>query len=256
MSEGFASGQAPDRVTPPGAATNADSVSRYVVARPFRSFSGPFFYPDGDGGGDPPADPPKPADPPADPPKPAATPTLAELQQQLESATKQIGELRQEAAKHRTTANDYKTKLDELDREKLTKEQQLEADVKRYRDEVLPELQKRTRSLEVQVAASEKNVVDPEAAAQLLDWTSVDQGASIAEALDALIAAKPWLVKQTAAPAAAPATTSPAAGTSSTGQKTSFTEAEIDAMSDADYEANRAAIFAALRNGKVARGKS
>lgn len=40
----------------------------YRAAYPFRSFSGPFFYPEGEGGGDnPPADPPEKKDPPADP---------------------------------------------------------------------------------------------------------------------------------------------------------------------------------------------
>jgi hypothetical protein len=53
-------------------------------------------------------------------------------------------------------------------------------------------------------------VVDPDAAQKLLDWESVEKGASIEDAMAALVTAKPWLLAKQVPTAPAGSPTNPA----------------------------------------------
>lgn len=127
--------------------------------------------------------------------------------------------------------------------------------------------------LTVQVAAVTKGIIDPDAAVKLLDWQAVANGTSIADALDRLVAEKPYLKRQidaaptqpaqppAAPPASAAATppaptvppsqSSPASPPSGATTLPVFTEAQIAKMSNAEYERNREAIMTAMRDGRV-----
>jgi hypothetical protein len=189
--------------------------------------------------------------PPAAPPE---TPTLS-----VEDLTKIVADLRRENASHRVTAKDAKDKLDALELSKLSDDERTKAELKKLREETLPAHERTIQQLTVQVAAQTLNVIDPDAAAKLIDWDSVASGTSVEDALKALIVAKPYLLKPTAAPVAAPAvvpavvpasTSSPAAATAS-GSALSYTKESLSKMPFAEYEANRDSIQAALREGRV-----
>lgn len=143
--------------------------------------------------GDPPlADPPA-GDPPNDPPK--ADPPVDEKD-------KLIAKLRKEAAQHRTNA---KTKGEEKDNliAILKKEigidenSDVEAQIKAANDKA----NQRIINAEVKVLANEMQFIDPSDAKVFLDRTAIevdDEGnvTGIKEALEALKAAKPHLIKQ------------------------------------------------------------
>ena len=195
----------------------------------------------------PPATPPvvPPAPPPATPPeKPALT---------LEELTKMVADLRKEAGDNRVKAKDAQDKLDALESAKLTDEQRTQAELKKLREETVPALELTNRTLTVQVAAVALNIVDPDAAAKLIDWDAVNAGATVEDALKALVVAKPYLLKtttQVTAPVVPPSVTSPAAATSA-GVPLSFTKEALGKMTPAQYETNRDAIHDALRAGRV-----
>ena len=198
----------------------------------------------------PPATPPvvPPAPPPATPPeKPALT---------LEELTKMVADLRKEAGDNRVKAKDAQDKLDALESAKLTDEQRTQAELKKLREETVPALELKNRTLTVQVAAVALDIVDPDAAAKLIDWDAVNAGATVEDALKALVVAKPYLLKTPAqaAPVSSavvpPSVTSPAAATSA-GVPLSFTKEALGKMTPAEYETNRSAIHDALRAGRV-----
>lgn len=172
---------------------------------------------------------------------------------------KWIRDLRSEAAARRVEANDLKTKVETYEREKLSDVEKLQADVKKFNDEILPDKERTIRQLQVQVAAAQSGVVDPEAVVQLLDWSKVDKGMSINDAINDLLESKPYL-KATAqttplptptTPTTPPSTTAPGAPGTPTTQAQSFTQQQIANMSEGEYEANREAIFAALTSGRL-----
>lgn len=122
---------------------------------------------------------------------------------------------------------------------------------------------------EARLAAHELGIVDPDAAVKLADWDTVEYGedgkpTNARSILEALVAAKPYLVKPAGAPEAPKPAPRPGApqpgGTANPGRGTvpgqggapTFTESQI-----ADrkfYEANREAIFLAMRQGRVVPG--
>lgn len=172
---------------------------------------------------------------------------------------KWVRDLRSEAAARRVEANTLKEKVDTYEREKLTDLEKLQADIRKLNEDVLPEKDKTIRQLQVQVAAAQSGVVDPDAVVQLLDWSKVDGGMSINDAINDLLESKPYL-KATAqttplptptTPTTPPSTTAPGAPGTPTTQAQSFTQQQIANMSEGEYEANREAIFAALTSGRL-----
>jgi hypothetical protein len=166
-----------------------------------------------------------------------------------------VADLRKEAGDNRVKAKDAQDKLDALESAKLTDEQRTQAELKKLREETVPALELTNRMLTVQVAAVALDIVDPDAAAKLIDWDAVNAGATVEDALKALVVAKPYLLKtpaQAAPPSAVvpPSVTSPAAATSA-GVPLSFTKEALGKMTPAEYETNRSAIHDALRAGRV-----
>jgi len=203
----------------------------------------------------PPADPP-PADPPADPP-PADPDTFSR---------EYVEGLRREAAERRTTANQLKTQLDsvskQLDELKggvgtqfeeqikgLTDAQaKLEADL-RITEERLKYA--RIESAVVKEAVGLK-IVDPEAAYKLLDHKDLtydDDGlpTNAKDALEALVATKPYLVGQGGSPP--PNSGGP---TNPQSPKTPvITRESLKQMSPDEINANWETISGALKEGKL-----
>lgn len=205
------------------------------------------------------------ATPPVDPAKAATTsptsghPATTPDPAKPETFTREYVEgLRRENADWRTKYQTANTELDGLKREKMTKEQQLEADVKKYADEVVPGLNKRIQHLEVQVTAGKLGIVDPELAALALDWNAIAGGKSVELALNELLALKPWLKQAgTATPAATPPTVTVPPSSSSpatppaSNQPASFTKSQLDKMSQAELERRMAEIDQAIAEHRV-----
>lgn len=154
--------------------------------------------------GAPPADPPK-EDPPAHPP---ADPTKTFDEAYVKS-------LREEAAKYRTKAKELESKIETLPNEitsKVLKALGLEPDPQKNFDQQLADANKKAQeaeqranvrliNAEVKLLAAEMGLIDADAALALMDKANVavdEHGAvkGVKEALEALVAAKPWLKKQ------------------------------------------------------------
>ena len=138
-------------------------VRRSQTARaglPFRSFSGPFFYPDGDGGG---GDPPK-SDPPKDDPKPtdalaSLTPEQRKAFDDAMAAARRDGE-KSGKTKAQQEIDAARTKADEdAERERLTKAGEFET-VKKDLEGKFAAVSGEKETLAQQVAKAEE-VVTP-----------------------------------------------------------------------------------------------
>jgi hypothetical protein len=197
-----------------------------------------------------------PATPPV--PPPVAAPALSEKPAlSVEDYIKMLADVRKEAADHRVKAKEAQDKLDAANLEKLTVEERTVAELKKLREETLPALEKANRQLTVQVAAVALNIVDPDAAAKLVDWDAITSGTSIEDALKALVIEKPYLLRPAQAavlPSAAPiipaSTSSPAASTTAS-SPLSYTKESLSKMSHDEYAANRDSILQALREKRV-----
>ena len=166
----------------------------------------------------PPANPETPAGPaetrnaspsPANPATPALPTQMPDLDNEAawEGFPKWIRELRQENARRRTENTTLTQKVTDLEREKMSEADRLKADFEAATKTTIPDLQKQVRTLTVQLTAQGMGIVDPEAATTFLDWTAIDQGTSVEDALNQLVEKRPWLKGAV--------TTTPAASTSS-----------------------------------------
>jgi hypothetical protein len=220
----------------------------------------------------PPTDPPAnpgdssaPTTPPAAPtPQPSAPTPQAPANPEDDSALselpswaqKHIKDLRKESGDYRTKFNDASTKLTEIERAALTESERTKLDLQNLQTSVLPEKDQQIRELQVQIAATQQNVVDPEAVVKFLDWSKVDAGMSVNDAINELLEAKPYLKAQAvtpppATPTAPPSSSSPASPAGGTGTAARFTQSQLGSMSTAEYETNRDAIYEAMRDGRV-----
>jgi hypothetical protein len=169
---------------------------------------------------------------------------------------KYIRDLRRENGDYRTKYQDATTKLTEIERANMTEAERVKADLENLQTNVLPTKDQQIRELQVQIAASAKGVVDPEAVVKFLDWSKVDSGTSVNQAIDDLLAAKPYLkASQPAAtppaPTAPPSSSSPAAPAGGGGTAARYTQSQLNSMSQAEFEKNRSAIFEAMADGRV-----
>lgn len=211
----------------------------------------------------PPTTPPQ-TPPPATPPL-ATPPSLPDSMPDLESddawgnLPKWVRELRNENASRRVEAKSLQDKVDEFERAQMTELQAAQADAEKFKNE-LTSKDTKIRELQVQVAASSAGVVDTEAVVRLLDWSKVDAGQSINEAITDLLEAKPYLKATTATPPTAPdpkPTTPPsttATGSPGNGDNNGpavFTRKQLDAMTSEEYEKNRDKIMEALSQGRI-----
>ena len=194
------------------------------------------------------------ATPPVDPATPPATPAPVDPAKPETFTREYVESLRRENADVRVK---YKTAQDELDtlkRASMTKEQQVELDLKNRDEVVIPSLKRENQKLSVQVTASKLGIVDPEAASLLLDWSAIDAGKNVELALTELLVVRPWLKAQgpTATPAAPPAVTAPPSQSSPATPPASnapprFSKSQVDAMSDAERERRLPEILQAMR---------
>jgi hypothetical protein len=178
----------------------------------------------------------------------------------------EVARMTQELAEARREAAKYRIEHQKLADEKLTAEQKLQRDYEASKTELtavqreLSEL-KLTRAIERK--ASALNIINPEVAARLLDWSEVkfdDNGApkNLDALLTALIQAEPYLVansqqsqQQTTRPASSGGATNPGAGgVGGLGNPPgTWSRTAIAKMSDAEYIRNRAAIQEAMNKG-------
>lgn len=145
----------------------------------------------------PPVDP-APVDP-VTPPTPDPQPTVFD-----ETYVKQ---LRSENANHRIKNKELQEALEAYQRKERTDLENLSNDVTKYKGDI-DSLKRENQKLLVQVEAAKLGIVDPEAASLLLNWSAIESGTPVNEALADLLDSRPWL-KQTQA-AATPAPTTPA----------------------------------------------
>lgn len=218
---------------------------------------------------------PEPAPPESAPATPDETPEEPE-EFDRDRALKLIAKLRGEEKRARDldkrTADQAKRLADYERREReaadaqLSEQERLATQLKRAEAELQLERQQARDTinrLEVQAHASRLQIVDPEAAVKLLDWAQLeysDDGTpqNVEEALQALVAAKPYLAKAASAAPAAPPATSAAQPQTSVGNGATrtadasqrvFTVAEISSYPF--YRANREAIQVAMREGRI-----
>lgn len=164
----------------------------------------------------------------------------------LEQALAALAATRREAAQHRTEAAALKKEKADAETAKLSATEKLSKRAQQLEAELEQERENRrdvTTRYEVQLKAAAMGIVDPDAAAKLLDWSMVefaDDGSpkNIQDALAALVKAKPYLVQ---GPPAAGAT-----NPSRNHSQGSLTRAQIEKMTPQEMRARWAEIQAAL----------
>jgi hypothetical protein len=200
----------------------------------------------------PPVDP-APIDP-VTPPTPDSQPTVFD-----ETYVKQ---LRSENANHRIKNKELQEALEAYQRKERSDLENLTNDVTKYRGDI-DNLKRENQKLLVQVEAAKLGIVDPEAASLLLDWSAIDTGKPVNEALADLLDSRPWLkqVQQTQAPTTPPVQTpttptppanpaNPANPDKHEGKKR-YTKGELDAMSQAQMAAELDDVLYAMEHGLV-----
>ncbi|MGZ3677031.1 MAG: phage scaffolding protein [Ktedonobacterales bacterium] len=178
----------------------------------------------------------------------------------LEQALRELANVRREAAEHRVARRALETEKAEAEQAKLSKEEQLAAklaEAEKAKTEIVSRTQERMLAYETKIAATELNLVDPEAALKLLDASRIEfaedgSPKNLVKLLKELVAAKPYLVaqqNQPAKPTVSPSSpTNPASGA---GHTNTITEQYIASLSPEEYQKQRAAIFQARREGRI-----
>lgn len=172
--------------------------------------------------------------------------------------------LREEAKTNRIKADNatkdaktLKDKVDAFERDKLTEDEKLKADLNKYANELVPQKDKQIRSLQVQVQASKLGIVDPEAAEKLIDWNAIDatDSTAVEQALSDLITSKPWLKKTETdgKPPKVTSSTSPANPSSSNNATKKFTRADLQKMTPDEINKlySEGGLKEALEEGRV-----
>lgn len=203
-----------------------------------------------------PSENPAPVDPAVDDPTPTPDPTS---DPKLFDETYVKG-LRTENANHRIKNRELLDQLEAYQRKERTDFENLQADLDKYKGDMTG-LKRENQKLVVQVAAAKLGIVDPDAAAQLLDWSAIDGGAPVEEALATLLETRPWLKKVEAAtpapttpttPTTPPAPTTPAnpANPEHEGKKR-YTKSELDRLTIKETAAQLDDIQYAMANGLI-----
>jgi hypothetical protein len=178
-----------------------------------------------------------------------------------EQMAREITRLRRLEAEHRTARHDLESWKAERERADMTDYERVQADLvasERQRNELVTKHQEKMVAYETRLAAQELHFVDIADAVKLLDQAKIefsDDGTpkNLSKLLKDLAADKPYLVGQATTPASEPAPrngapTNPASGAIASAI---LTEAQIAAMSPAEYKQNKGAIFQAMREGRI-----
>lgn len=169
----------------------------------------------------------------------------------LDQALDALRKARTEAASHRVKLNEYEEKARKDAEAQMTEAQRFQsraADLERELADKTRAHQERSIQYEVQLNAAKLGIIDPDAAAKLLDYSQLEYDAdgspkNAGKLLQDLVKAKPYLA---GTPPSGSVANPPRQNTSMT-----FTQAQIAAMSPADYQKNRDGIMAAYKEGRV-----
>lgn len=186
------------------------------------------------------------------PPEGEATTTPALTPEQL---TAELAKVRREAAGYRTKLKTFEDQAAQEAAAKLSdleKAQMKVADLEKALGEQTRREQERTVRYEIQAHAAKLGIIDPEAAYALMDRAQLDytdDGApkNVNKLLKELIASKPYLAGPVAQGSAANPARNPA-------QAGTYTESQIAAMTPAEYQQHKAAIWQAQKEGRVLKG--
>lgn len=184
--------------------------------------------------------------PPAPDPIPPATPTEPKAYDE-----KYVKDLRDEAAGHRTKANEWKTKFEELERAALSEADRIKADLTKATGETIPGLQAENRRLRVEKEAVTLGIVDPEAAVKLVDWSQVATDADVQRELVSLLERKPYLKATPSTTLVPVSTTSPAAPPATEGGPKRYTRTELTKMTPQEAADQIEDIRAARTAGNI-----
>lgn len=133
-------------------------------------------------------------------------PSLEDALRELESAKAALKKANSEAASHRHKANELDKLKAEAEAANLSETEKLQkklAELQKAHDTVTRQSQERIISYEVRLQAAQMGIVDPDAAAKLLDWSGIEYDDSgtptnVSDLLKALIKAKPYLAGKAA----------------------------------------------------------
>lgn len=178
----------------------------------------------------------------------------------LDQALRELTKARQEAASYRVAHRDAAAKVSEYERAAMTEQERQAAqlaDSERARSELALRHQEAVVQYETKLAAHDLGIIDPDVAAKLLDSTRIeydDAGApkNLGKLLRELVAAKPYLVTHAGTTPAQPSVspTNPASASNSA----TFTDQQIAAMTPDEWKKNKAAVMAAMREGRIRQG--
>lgn len=173
----------------------------------------------------------------------------------LEQALDALKKARAEAASHRVKLNEYEDKARRDAEAQMTEAERYKSrasDLERQVSDLTRSHQERAVKYEVQLHAAKLGIIDPDAAVKLLDLSQLDYDddgtpKNAGKLLADLIKAKPYLAGTPASGSVA----NPARNTSNT---TTFTESQISSMTADEYQKNRRAIMAAMKEGRILPG--
>lgn len=118
------------------------------------------------------------------------------------SLPKWVRDIRKDAAANRVAKNSLETekktlqdKVTAFEEADLTDQQKELSRLKKLEDEKVPELTKRNRELEVQLAATQLDVHDPEVVSKLIDWAEIEKGSKVKDVIEDLLKKHPYLKK-------------------------------------------------------------
>jgi small-conductance mechanosensitive channel len=182
----------------------------------------------------------------------AKQPTIDELQARIDRMDAALKKANKEAKANRLEADELKRFKEQVDAEKLSAEEKQElarqnlekqlADLQSQHANATRQSQERIINYEVRLQAAQMGIVDPDAAARLLDWAEIEyddeSGAptNVQALLNALISAKPYLK-------ASPARSAPSSGGATNPSRTTTTASKeiswemIAQLTPAEYAA-------------------
>ena len=189
------------------------------------------------------------------PPGTGETPGTKQPQLSIEDALKEIESLKtalkktnSESAGHRLKAKELDELKAQIEAEKLSETEKLQkkiSDLQSQHDTLTRQQQERIVSYEVRLQAASMGVVDPDAAARLLDWSEIDYDdngspTNVEDLLKKLLKSKPYLAGKQSASSTSGGATNPPRSQSTAPQ--ALSHEVIAKMTREEYLARRAEI--------------